>query len=112
MSKGRRLRAKRLAETAHAKVIRTYDASVIACCPVDTSTLPKLNGVQPPEPSIEHSITRCGPCGADVWIGPTQAEMAKLGHPVLCYWCLARSGPLGDVHTLDPQADDTLRRRG
>ncbi len=107
MGADRAKRARRLARKAKRR--ESDGPWAVACVPVDTSRLP--NGMNPPVPSIEHSVIQCPQCGQDCWIGPVQAEMVKLGSPVLCYYCLiasaAESGALIAVHSLNSRADDT-----
>lgn len=70
---------------------------IVACIPVDTSTLPKLPPGSPPMPTPTHlySLTKCHnpACRQDMWIGPRQkTEYDNRGSrdmALLCYQCAA-----------------------
>ncbi|MFR9780377.1 hypothetical protein ACL02O_30560 [Micromonospora sp. MS34] len=63
---------------------------MLACPPTNVNELLEGLGVPPFVPTVEHSLTQCGDCSTDVWIGPHQrgaAEQAPNATLVLCMAC-------------------------
>ncbi|WP_435586114.1 hypothetical protein [Micromonospora aurantiaca (nom. illeg.)] len=63
---------------------------MLACPPTNINEI--LAGMGVPEfvPTVEHTLTQCGDCGTDMWIGPNQraaAMRAPRATLVLCMAC-------------------------
>ncbi|MBL6275338.1 hypothetical protein JMF97_04080 [Micromonospora fiedleri] len=63
---------------------------ILACPPTNMNEL--LEGADVPRyvPTVDHSLTRCGDCGTDMWIGPRQQAVAMRAPDatlVLCMVC-------------------------
>ncbi len=66
---------------------------ILACPPTNANEL--LEGTDVPRhvPTVDHSLTRCGDCGTDMWIGPKQqavALRAPAATLVLCMTCAVK----------------------
>lgn len=84
--------------------------------PIDHRDLPRVDGVETPTPSIDHSLVPCDLCGKQAWIEPTQlAKLTLDGGVKICYWCMILQTKLGltktmEHHVLNPRNDETPRR--
>lgn len=67
-------------------------AFIMACLPVDTSTLPAIDQ-ELPKPTNLYSLIQCESCKQDMWIGPRQlvtaGDLMLAGVDVFkfCYLC-------------------------
>ncbi|MDG4796902.1 hypothetical protein [Micromonospora sp. WMMD1082] len=66
---------------------------ILACPPTNMNELLEGTGNPRYVPTVEHSLTRCGDCGTDMWIGPRQQAVAVRAPEatlVLCMVCAIR----------------------
>lgn len=62
-------------------------ATIARCRPVDVTGLPFPDQVPPP--MIDDTLARCARCARDIWAGPTQLFLARLGQVLLWCWLCA-----------------------
>ncbi|MFG3602648.1 hypothetical protein [Micromonospora chersina] len=62
---------------------------MLACPPTNMNELLAGTGVPPFVPSVDHSLTSCADCGADMWIGPNQRLVAARAPKATLLLCMA-----------------------
>lgn len=73
---------------------------ILACEPVSweqlneeqKTSMVKKGNVEGVPTYVGSSITKCGKCFCEVFIGPRQRSMRLTGHRVLCYTCVYEYG--------------------
>ncbi|MBM0226852.1 hypothetical protein [Micromonospora sp. ATA51] len=62
---------------------------MLACPPTNINELLEGMGVPPFVPTVDHTLTQCVDCRADVWIGPNQRAAASRAPQTCLVLCMA-----------------------